>query len=126
MTDMLMPNIYSGFCCQFVQQEQLAAGTGEQDIPEGYAAAPIYVAVKGRVFDVSFGGVSHYGKGCGYHIFAGRDASRALAKMSFEQEHLDHPAISDLTPDERKVLDDWTIRFEKKGYCVVGTYAITE
>ncbi len=45
----------------------------------------------------SFGGMAMYGKGCAYHLFAGRDASRALAKMSFDAEHLDNPRTDDLT-----------------------------
>ncbi len=45
---------------------------------------------------VSFGGVEMYGKGCPYNLFAGRDASRALAKMSFDVEHLDDPRTDDL------------------------------
>ncbi len=45
----------------------------------------------------SFGGMEMYGKGCTYHPFAGRDASRALAKMSFDVEHLDSPCTDDLT-----------------------------
>jgi predicted heme/steroid binding protein len=38
---------------------------------------PIYVAIKGRVFDVS-AKKEMYGKGAGYNIFAGKDASKGL------------------------------------------------
>lgn len=38
---------------------------------------PIYVAIKGRVFDVSHK-KDMYGKGAGYNVFAGKDASRGL------------------------------------------------
>lgn len=89
--------------------------------PEGYATAPIYMAAKGKVYDMSFGGVVFYGKGGGYAKFAGRDASRALAKMSLEEADLDNPDISDLTEKERKVLDDWVRKFEDaRKYPVVG------
>ncbi|KAG5177177.1 hypothetical protein JKP88DRAFT_333370 [Tribonema minus] len=103
-------------------KEQLAAGTGEGPIPDGAAAAPMLVAVAGKVFDVSYGGAPHYGKGCPYNLFVGRDASRALAKMSFDAENLDNPSIADLSLAEVGVMNDWAARFEKKGYRVVGTY----
>eukprot|EP01084_Bolivina_argentea_P067036 122166_1 len=111
-------------CAESVPQmtvEDLALHKGCEEIPEGSAAAPIYVAVKGDIFDVSFGGMEMYGKGCTYHLFAGRDASRALAKMSFDVEHLDSPCTDDLTEDEQAVLSDWHNRFVTKGYPIVGT-----
>ncbi len=46
---------------------------------------------------VSFGGVEMYGKGCAYNLFSGKDASRCLAKMSFDVEHLDDPRTDDLS-----------------------------
>lgn len=36
---------------------------------------PIYVAIKGDIFDVSKNTAS-YGKGAGYNVFAGKDASK--------------------------------------------------
>ncbi len=43
--------------------------------PKGRQNPPIYVGVKGRIYDVSYGGTEHYGPGAGYHVFAGLDAS---------------------------------------------------
>ncbi len=38
---------------------------------------PIYVAIKGRVYDVT-PKKEMYGKGAGYNVFAGKDASKGL------------------------------------------------
>jgi predicted heme/steroid binding protein len=38
---------------------------------------PIYIAIKGRVFDVT-AKKEMYGVGGGYHVFAGKDASKGL------------------------------------------------
>lgn len=89
--------------------------------PEGYATAPIYIAAKDMVFDMSFGGVTFYGKGGPYSKFAGKDVSRALAKMSLDEADLVNPDVSDLTEKEIKVLDDWVRKFEEaKAYPIVG------
>merc|ERR1719203_136320 len=91
------------------------------NLPKGYATAPIYVALKDKVFDASFGGVTMYGPGGPYHKFAGKDVSRALAKMSFAPEDLDNTDISDLTEKQIKVLDDWIKTYEeKKMYPIIG------
>ncbi|KAI9762157.1 MAG: hypothetical protein M4579_000637 [Chaenotheca gracillima] len=85
---------------------------------------PIYFAVNGRVFDVS-AGRNFYGPGGPYENFAGRDASRGLAKGSFDEdmltENLEGPidSLEDLSPDELEALRGWEERFEEK-YLVVG------
>jgi membrane-associated progesterone receptor component len=97
-----------------------------EDIPDskkldGYATCPIYVGAGDKVFDVSFGGVTMYGKGGPYQRFAGKDASRALALMSFDPKDAENPDISDLDETKIKVLNDWIDTFEnKKGYPVAG------
>lgn len=78
---------------------------------------PIYVAIKGRVFDVTTG-KSFYGPGGAYAMFAGKDASRALAKMSKNDEDVT-PSLDGLTEKEVGVLSDWEKKFEAK-YPVVG------
>jgi membrane-associated progesterone receptor component len=60
-----------------------------------------------------------YGPGGPYALFAGRDASRALAKMSFEPEDLTSD-ISGLGPFELDALQDWEYKFMSK-YVKVGT-----
>ena len=78
---------------------------------------PIYLAVKGRVFDVT-AGKSFYGPGGPYAMFAGKDASRALAKMSKNEEDMS-PSLHGLSDKEIGVLNDWEKKFEAK-YTVVG------
>ncbi|KAK4125575.1 cytochrome b5 [Parathielavia appendiculata] len=85
---------------------------------------PVYLAVRGRVFDVTRGR-NFYGPGGPYANFAGRDASRGLACGSFDEDmltkDLDGPldTLSDLGPEELEALRGWEERFEEK-YLVVG------
>jgi len=102
-------------------KKDLVKYSGEGDIPVGYASAPNYLGAGGKVYDVSFGGVTFYGKGCSYNRFAGKDASRALAKMSFDPKDTENTDLSDLSDKERSVLSDWIKTFEeRKNYPVVG------
>ncbi|CAA6671012.1 unnamed protein product [Spirodela intermedia] len=68
---------------------------------------PIYVAVKGLLRS-----------GGSYCMFAGRDASRALGKMSKSEEEVSGN-LDGLTEKELGVLDDWEKKFQAK-YPVVG------
>ncbi|KAH8886924.1 cytochrome b5 [Thozetella sp. PMI_491] len=85
---------------------------------------PVYLAVKGRVFDVTKGR-NFYGPGGPYANFAGRDASRGLACGSFDEDmltkDLDGPldTLADLGRDEMEALLGWDERFSEK-YLVVG------
>ncbi|KAI8007296.1 Membrane steroid-binding protein 1 [Camellia lanceoleosa] len=54
-----------------------------------------------------------------YALFAGKDASRALAKMSFEEQDLTGD-ISGLGPFELDALQDWEYKFMTK-YAKVGS-----
>ncbi|XP_062141410.1 neuferricin homolog [Drosophila sulfurigaster albostrigata] len=56
--------------------EELATYNGEQ-------GRPIYLALLGAVFDVSRG-IKHYGPGCSYNFFVGRDASVSFVTGEFE------------------------------------------
>jgi membrane-associated progesterone receptor component len=90
----------------------------------GEGGAPVYLAVRGRVFDVTKGR-NFYGPGGPYANFAGRDASRGLAKGSFDEDmltkDLEGPldTLTDLGPDELEALQGWEDRFLEK-YLVVG------
>jgi membrane-associated progesterone receptor component len=110
-------------------REELAAAAKESAenaakgiLPEGRVHAPLYMGIKGKVLDVSYGGVEMYGEGGPYNRFVGIDASRALGKMSFEPADLASSDLSDLTETQLKTLDDWEKKFvEAKKYPVVGT-----
>lgn len=110
------------FTDRMLNKEELAKHDGTSEtIPDGYATTPIYLGAGDKVYDVSFGGVGFYGPKGGYHRFAGKDASRALAKMSFEPEDLENTSVEDLEEKNKKILLDWIKTFaEKKKYPVVG------
>lgn len=91
---------------------------------DGNNGQPVYLAVRGRVFDVS-PGRNFYGPGGPYENFAGRDASRGLAFGSFDEDmltvDLDGPLdkLEDLETDQEEALQGWEERFLEK-YLVVG------
>ncbi|THF97686.1 hypothetical protein TEA_006779 [Camellia sinensis var. sinensis] len=96
---------------------------------------PLLMAIKGQIYDVTqssfvqeFQGFDRevlelirmfYGPGGPYALFAGKDASRALAKMSFEEQDLTGD-ISGLGPFELDALQDWEYKFMTK-YAKVGS-----
>ncbi|RCV42246.1 hypothetical protein SETIT_9G201200v2 [Setaria italica] len=79
---------------------------------------PLLMAIKGQIYDVTQSRM-FYGPGGPYALFAGKDASRALAKMSFEPQDLTGD-ISGLGPFELDALQDWEYKFMSK-YVKVGT-----
>ncbi|KAJ2159192.1 Dihydrodipicolinate synthase [Coemansia sp. RSA 552] len=89
----------------------------------GKDGTPILIALDGKVYDVS-AGRGFYGPGCAYNVFAGRDASRLLAKQSFDEgispEELDAPidTLDDLTEEDRESLDAYIGLFTVKYRCV--------
>jgi predicted heme/steroid binding protein len=58
----------------------------------GLDNGPIYLAVRGRIYDVS-SGRAHYGPGQGYAGFSGRDASRSFVDLCFTREST-HVSVS--------------------------------
>ncbi|ODV59839.1 cytochrome b5-like heme/steroid binding domain-containing protein [Ascoidea rubescens DSM 1968] len=89
----------------------------------GHDDEKVYLSIKGKIFDVSKGR-AFYGPGGPYENFAGRDASRGLAKNSFKEDMVrdwDQPIdkLEDLTEREKKALDEWEAFFEKK-YNYIG------
>ncbi|KAL9010139.1 MAG: hypothetical protein Q9173_004894 [Seirophora scorigena] len=85
---------------------------------------PVYLAVNGKVFDVS-AGRNFYGPGGPYENFAGRDASRGLACGSFDEDMLTKALqgplddLKGLGAEEWEAMRGWEERFLEK-YLVVG------
>ncbi|PWN53491.1 cytochrome b5 [Violaceomyces palustris] len=83
----------------------------------------ILLAINRKVFDVTKG-KNFYGPGGPYGNFAGRDASRGMAKQSFDLEMLtpldrEIDTLEDLTPMEVSNMKEWEGHFTGK-YGIVG------
>ncbi|KAJ4907521.1 Membrane steroid-binding protein 1 [Raphanus sativus] len=83
---------------------------------------PLLMAIKHQIYDVTQNRM-YYGPGGPYALFAGKDASQALAKMSFEEKDLTWD-ISGLSPFELDALQDWEDKF-MSNYAKVGTVEVT-
>ncbi|KAK7202304.1 Cytochrome b5-like Heme/Steroid binding domain containing protein [Novymonas esmeraldas] len=91
---------------------ELAKFTGDK-------GTPIYVSVKGKVYDCT-SGAAFYGPGKSYAVFAGKEASRCLGKMLISDEEA-NANWDDLAPEHMQTLDEWAAKFESK-YPVIGTF----
>lgn len=102
--------------------ESLFKCQGQSDAPRNPKGLPcMYIGIKSTVFDVSHN-TKAYGEGKGYHVFVGRDASRALGKSSLKPEDTDVNVswdYSELNEKEMKVLNDWYTFFSNR-YSVMG------
>ncbi|GAA6096563.1 neudesin isoform X1 [Tachysurus ichikawai] len=92
--------------------EELRRYDGSED------GQPIYMAVKGVVFDVT-SGKQFYGKGAPYNALVGKDSTRAVAKMSLNPEDLTHDTTS-LTKEELDSLESVFTGTYKSKYPIVG------
>lgn len=86
--------------------EQLRAYDGLQ------SDGRILIAVLGKVFDVSRS-YEFYGPNGPYSVFAGRDASRALATFSVDQSQFKdgYDDLSDLKPSQLDSIKEWEMQF---------------
>jgi len=73
---------------------------------------PLLIAIRGQVYDVTRGR-DFYGPGGPYEMFAGKDCTRALAKVSFDAE-LFTGDIEGLETDELDKLEEWIDMFDGK------------
>ncbi|KAL7987349.1 hypothetical protein Chor_006268 [Crotalus horridus] len=74
---------------------------------------PIYIAVKGVVFDVTSG------KGAPYNVLAGKDSTRSVAKMSLDPADLTYDTTG-LTEEQLQSLDETFSNVYKAKYPIVG------
>eukprot|EP00756_Hemistasia_phaeocysticola_P029671 Hpha_TRINITY_DN16245_c2_g6::TRINITY_DN16245_c2_g6_i1::g.11836::m.11836/K17278/PGRMC1_2; membrane-associated progesterone receptor component len=81
---------------------------------------PILIVAKEIVYNV-WRGREFYGDEMAYHLFAGRDATRFLARELLDEED-EEEAKRPLMRDELSVLDEWISTFQFK-YDEVGTMA---
>ncbi|XP_051150187.1 membrane steroid-binding protein 2-like [Andrographis paniculata] len=94
-----------------VTEEELKAYDGSD------SNKPLLMAIKGQIYDVSRSRM-FYGPGGPYAMFAGRDASRALALMSFDPKDLTGN-VEGLSASELEALQEWEYKFMEK-YVKVG------
>jgi membrane-associated progesterone receptor component len=97
---------------EYWKQAELAPYDGSRD-----EDGPILLSADGLVFNV-YKGRNFYLPGCEYHIFAGRDATRLLARNKLEEE-TEEEAKKPLNVAERAYLATWIYTFKGK-YDIVG------
>ncbi len=86
---------------------------------DGEHRREIYLGCKDCVFDVTKS--QSYKPGATYHVFAGKDATIGLAKMSLDPVDLESSDTSRLNNNEMKCLDQWFKQFkEHYKYPIVG------
>lgn len=93
-------------------EEELKKYDGSED------GKPIYMAIKGVVFDVTTG-KEFYGKGASYNALVGKDSTRAVAKMSLDPADLTHDTTG-LTETQLQSLEQVFTGTYKAKYPIVG------
>merc|ERR1719183_1032598 len=99
----------------------MVISTTELAMADGETAPVIYVALQGLVYDVSER-LDLYGPDGPYKVFAGKDVTRAFARMSMKAEDCNRRDVADFEAIHRKTLRDWVKKYGER-YKVVGEYA---
>lgn len=92
---------------------------------DGYDGAPLYLSIKGRVYDVSAGG-KFYAEGGEYHDWVGRDASRSFGtgcRGGVDRTGMEclSESMEGFTDKEIKEIDRWLELYETHDkYTFVG------
>lgn len=98
--------------------EELAEYDG-RELPGTNGHAPLFLAVRGRIYDVS-AGASFYGPGRSYHKLVGKDATRAFCTGCLEPECL-ISSVEGLTESQQKEAERWIELYEHHDkYKLVG------
>ncbi|KAG5468350.1 hypothetical protein LSCM1_02330 [Leishmania martiniquensis] len=84
---------------------------------DGVKNERIFISVKMKVYEVA---PHFYGPGQHYHVFAGTEASRALAKSDLTGKYLNQYWVN-CSEEELEVLEEYVEKFNSK-YPVVGWY----
>ena len=77
----------------------------------------VFVGVRGDIFNVTES--PFYKEPSSYAIFAGKDATVALAKSDLTGTWCNRTGEVELTEEEKQIVDDWHARFSEK-YQKVG------
>ena len=80
---------------------------------------PIYISIKGVVYDVSSGS-DFYGPGKPYGVFAGKEVSRCLAKMQVNDGEA-NASWRTLNDEHKETLNEWEAKIRAK-YPVAGAF----
>nr|CAH7750319.1 unnamed protein product [Callosobruchus chinensis] len=89
----------------------------ELQLYNGKGRPELYLSILGEVFDVTKG-AKHYGPGCQYNFFIGKDASRNFITGKFNEED-ESDLVADLSHDNLLSLKKWQ-QFYRKEYTKVG------
>eukprot|EP01038_Epipyxis_sp_PR26KG_P008194 gene8194-11084_t len=84
--------------------EELAQMNGQTE------DTPLYISIRNRVYDVS-AARKMYGPGKSYHVFVGRDATRAFATGCTKEECM-LSSIDGLTSEQLHEIDRWIELYE--------------
>ncbi|KAM3341842.1 hypothetical protein P3S68_026808 [Capsicum galapagoense] len=87
-------------------EEELRAYNGSD------SEKPLLMAIKENIYNVSTSKMFYSPSGS-YAMLAGRDASRALAQLSFKLEDF-NGSLEDLSDAQLKILQDWEYKFMDK------------
>ena len=94
---------------------------------DGFDGAPLYLSIKGRVYDVT-AGAKFYAEGSEYHDWVGKDASRSFGTGCRNVDGTDRTgmdclseSLEGLTDSELKEIDRWLELYEMHDkYTFVG------
>jgi predicted heme/steroid binding protein len=88
-----------------LQENSVVVDTEELKDATGEGGKPLWLSIKGRVYDVTQG-AAFYGPGTSYNGFTGRDATRAFCTGCLEPECL-IASLDGLTQKQLKEADRW-------------------